>query len=78
MLADKRKPFPISAERHPRLQGRIISDVYPETKDPLPERRVRSLSRSLDKWQADLPIEIRYDPTQSNQVVPPPHVLSLQ
>jgi len=39
---------------------------------------MRTLSRSLDKWQADLPVDIRYDPTQSDQVVPPPHVLSLQ
>ena len=60
------------------LQGRIISDVYSETKDPLPERRMRGLSRCLDKWQTELPVEIRYDPTRPEQVVPPPHVLSLQ
>ena len=58
-------------------QGRIITAFYAESKSADPLQQLDALNASLGDWSDRLPSYLRYDPSQGNAPVPPPHVLSL-
>lgn len=58
-------------------QGRIINSFYGERDCPDPLQQLEALNASLAEWSDRLPSYLRYDPSQGDASVPPPHVLSL-
>jgi hypothetical protein len=63
------------------IMNRILNKVYGErsskrTPSELTED-LKSLHAILDQWQTDLPHHLNYDPSDTSNPIPPPHVLSL-
>jgi hypothetical protein len=64
------------------IMNNILNNIYAEKSVRRePQQLAEDLKNrhgDLEKWEAALPLHLRFDVVESTGIVPPPHVLSLQ
>ena len=61
------------------IMNDILNEVYAERNTGRTARSTnrKTLRVELEQWYNELPIHLKYDPSNGDTIVPPPHVLSL-
>jgi hypothetical protein len=54
----------------------IIVQLYSRRSRTITEAALRDITRRLDRWRADSPLHLRYDPDALPKMGPPPHIIS--